>query len=512
MRGTIAQGPRVREHGRAARSVRWQRRIAHYLQAKSMPPSRVKQDPSTLSPFWWTPLAFIALALVIVFTVPFMTSSRLQGIRMFTAEFLSPALVRTNDLEAGLATVFAARSELAEGRGQSSAAVAAESSARLAMHEDEQVLDSLVRHAGIEEITLFAEARASIAAWQREEAAFAASAPKKPAASYISSLPGARGRRWDALQRALADLQKLEDALARHTASDRARITRLERFSVIVPGGVVPLALLALAAVAWTARKTVLLSQAAVAGQRSAELAMASKSALMRGVTHDLKNPLGAARGYADLLADGELGPLPDAQTKMIRRLRSLLTSTLDTVDDLVELSRAEAGALPIDQRESDVVTLARELLDDFRPSADSAGLQLSFVLAAPAGAIPSVTTDPARVRQVLGNLMSNAVKYTPRGGRVEMRVAVFKDNELGSVVACEVCDTGAGIPDGLRERVFEEFFRVPATVAMAPGTGVGLAIARRVARLLGGDLRVRGTEGGGATFSLLIPVTERVA
>ena len=477
-----------------------------------MPTSRVKPVPATLSPFWWTPLAFIALALVIVFTVPFIASGRLQDIRMFTAEFLSPALVRTNDLEAGLATDFAARSELAELGGQSSAAAAAESSARIAISEDEHELDSLVRHAGIEEITLFAEARASIAAWRREEEAFAAKARDKTALRGRGDA-GTRGLRWDALQRALADLQKLEDALTRHTASDRAQIMGLERFSVIVPGGVVPLALLALVAVAWTARKTVMLSQAATAGQRNAEMAMASKSALMRGVTHDLKNPLGAARGYADLLADGELGPLPEAQTRMIRRLRSLLTSTLDTVDDLVELSRAEAGALPIDRSECDLAILARELLDDFRLSGDAAGLQLSFVLAVPTdGAIPSVMTDPARVRQVLGNLLSNAVKYTPRGGRVEMRVSMMTDDELGSVVAFEVCDTGAGIPDYLHERVFEEFFRVPATVAMAPGTGVGLAIARRVARLLGGDLRVCGTDGGGATFSLLIPETGRLA
>ncbi len=473
-----------------------------------MPTVRRSKGPASLSPFWWTPLALIALALVIVFTVPFITSRRLQDIRVFAAEFLSPALVRTNDLEAGLATDFAARSELAELRGQSPAAAAAESSARLTISEDEQVLDSLVRHAGIEEITLFAEARASIAAWRREEDAFAADARDKTTALRGSGSAGARGRRWDALQLALADLQKLENALMRHTASDRAQIMRLERFSVLVPAGVVPLALLALAAVVWTARKTVQLSEAAAAGQRDAELAMASKSALMRGVTHDLKNPLGAARGYADLLADGELGPLPDAQMKMIRRLRSLLTSTLDTVDDLVELSRAEAGALPIDRSETDLAALARDLLDDFRPSGDSAGLHLSFVLAAPAaGSIPSVTTDPARVRQVLGNLLSNAVKYTPRGGRVEMRVAAVTDDELGCVLTCEVCDTGAGIPEGLRERVFEEFYRVPATVAVAPGTGVGLAIARRVARLLGGDLRVRATEGGGATFSLLLPV-----
>lgn len=471
--------------------------------------ARKNQAPATLSHFWWAPLALIAVALVIVFTVPLITTTRLQGIRAYTAEYLSPALVRTNDLEAGLATDFAARSELAEKGGQSRAAAAAASSAQKDIADDERALDSLVRHAGVEEITLFAEARASIAALRREEAAFVANAQDTSAAMRGSAAVGARSRRWDALQMALTDLQMLENALTRHTASDRARIARLERFSVVVPGGLVPLALLALVAVAWTARKTVQLAQAATAGQRSAELAMASKSALMRGVTHDLKNPLGAACGYADLLADGELGPLPEVQTKMIGRLRRLLTATLDTVNDLVELSRADAGALPIDRREADLAGIARETLDDFRPSGDAAGLRLLFALHAPAtGSMPLATTDPARVRQVLGNLLSNAVKYTPRGGTVEMRVSFVTDHDLGDVVACEVCDSGAGIPEELRERVFEEFFRVPATVAVAPGTGVGLAIARRVARLLGGDLRLRETDGGGATFSLLIPVT----
>ena len=476
-----------------------------------MPLARENSTPVALARFWWTPLALIAAALVIVFTVPFVTSTRLQGIRAYTTEYISPALVRTNDLEAGLAIDFAARSEFAEGSGQSSAAAAAASSAQRDIADDERVLDSLVRHAGVEESTLFAEARTSIALWRREEAAFAANSVDKSASRHGSGATGARGRRWEALLLALADLQKLENTLTRHTASDRAQIARLERFSVFVPGGLVPLALLALVAVAWTARKTLLLSQAATAGQHDAELAMAAKSALMRGVTHDLKNPLGAARGYADLLADGALGPLPDAHARMITRLRSLLTATLDTVNDLVELSRADAGALPIDRREADLTAIARETLDDFRPSGEAAGLQFSFVIAMPSpGAIPLVMTDHARVRQVLGNLLSNALKYTPRGGRVEMRVCVVSDEQLGDVVACDVCDTGPGIPDALRERVFEEFFRVPATLAVAPGTGVGLAIARRVARLLGGDLRVRDTDGGGATFSLLIPVTER--
>ena len=191
----------------------------------------------------------------------------------------------------------------------------------------------------------------------------------------------------------------------------------------------------------------------------------------------------------------------------MLTRLRSLLSATLDTVNDLVELSRADAGELKIERRATDVAIVARDSVDDYRASGDAAGLELRFNVAAlPSGQTTMVTTDPVRVRQVLGNLLSNAVKYTPRGGVVEMRVAIDADAELGTVIAVEVRDSGPGVPEALRERVFEEFFRVPATVAIAQGTGVGLAIARRVARLLGGDLRVRETTGGGATFSLLIP------
>ena len=170
-------------------------------------------------------------------------------------------------------------------------------------------------------------------------------------------------------------------------------------------------------------------------------------------------------------------------------------------------MSVSDAGELKINRRAADVADIARDCVDDYRASSDAAGLTVVFeVIALGEHTSTLVTTDPVRVRQVLGNVLSNAVKYTPRGGVVQISVAARTDAELGQVITCDVADTGPGIPEPLRERVFEEFFRVPATVAIAQGTGVGLAIARRVARLLGGDLRVRETSGGGATFSLLIP------
>lgn len=474
-----------------------------------MTPSDEVQRPARQSRFWWLPLVLIAVALILLFAAPFFTSARLQALREHAADVLSPALVRANILEAALATEFAARSELAEGGRHSMAAATAAAGARASIVRDERSLDSLVRGVSPEAIARFAEARASIAAWRQEEDRFAARARTGRAAIHGVEATETRGRRWDAVALALANMQRLVDELTIRTKVELVEINRLERISVLVPIGLVPLALLALGAVAWTARRTLLLSKAAATGQRNTERAMAAKSALMRGVTHDLKNPLGAARGYADLLGDEALGPLPEPRAGMVSRLRSLLSATLDTVNDLMELSRADAGELKIDRRETDVALIAREAVDDYRASADDAGLQLLFE-AEQSGpnSVTLVMTDPVRVREVLGNLLSNAVKYTPRGGVVQLSVAAAQDPELGQVVALDVSDTGPGIPEPLRERVFEEFFRVPTTVDAAQGTGVGLAIARRVARLLGGDLRVRDAIGGGATFSLLIPAS----
>ena len=463
---------------------------------------------STQSRVWWLPLALIAAALMTLFGAPYVTSSRLQTIRGYVADVISPALVRTNDLEAAIATEFAARSEVAEGASESSAAATAAAASRASITRDEEGLDSLVRRAGPEAIGRFAEARASIAAWQREELRFEAESRSGVAVVHGAASGESRARRWEAIEVAQENLQRLEDELTARAAAQHDLIDRLERLGVIVPAGLVPLALLALGAVAWTARRTILLSQAAELGKREAERAMAAKSTLMRGVTHDLKNPIGAARGYADLLADGALGPLPEAQAKVVGRLRSLLTATLDTVNDLVEVSRAENGQLKVDRQACDIAQIARDCVDDYRATADAAGLTLAFDLEAAAATMAAqVSTDPTRVRQVLGNMLSNAVKYTPRGGRVNVIVAPRDDETLGQVVACCVSDTGPGVPESLRERVFEEFFRVPATVAIAQGTGVGLAIARRLARLLGGDLRLSETPGGGATFALLLPV-----
>ena len=454
-----------------------------------------------LSRWWWLPLVLIAAALVLLFAAPLLTSNRLTAVRRHATEYTSPALVRVNDLQAALAIETAARSEQARGGRQSAAAEAAAISARATTMVDEHLLDSLVRQLGPDAMVHAERARAAIRLWQHQDDRLLDDLRDGTLARGDSAAER-RNQRWEAVEAALTATQQLEDVLAAGTAAERAEISRLERINVIVPAALVPLALLALVAVAWLARRTLQLSHEASQRRNDAEAAMASKSALMRGVTHDLKNPIGAALGYADLLADGVLGPVPESQIQVVWRLRHLLSTTLETVNDLVELSRAEEGGLRIDRNETDVIAIAREVTDDYRAMANAAGLQLEVDAD---HAIGTVVTDPVRVRQVLGNLLSNAVKYSPRGGKVQVKASMVNADSMGRAVALSIVDNGPGIPAELRERVFEEFFRVPDTSG-ADGAGVGLAIARRVSRMLGGDLRLDETPGGGATFTLLLP------
>ena len=221
-----------------------------------------------------------------------------------------------------------------------------------------------------------------------------------------------------------------------------------------------------------------------------------SRTRLMRGFTHDVKNPLGAADGYAQLLEDGILGELSDKQRDSVARMRKAIHTSLNLINELLELARAEAGQLELELVDVDVAALAREAVDDFQAQANAAGLALA--VRAPDKLL--VRTDPKRARQVLSNLLSNAVKYTPHGSvTVE---AMRRDDD--ACAAITVTDTGPGIPEAKRESIFQEFTRLDP--AARQGAGVGLAISRRIARMLGGDITVASAVGQGSSFTLSLP------
>lgn len=229
-----------------------------------------------------------------------------------------------------------------------------------------------------------------------------------------------------------------------------------------------------------------------------------SRSRLMRGFSHDLKNPLGAADGYAALLEEGIPGKLDPEQCESVRRIRRSIRASLRLIDDLLELARAEAGEITLNRSLIDVAALAREVGEDFRAQLEAAGLALELQASTPL----TVESDPARVRQIISNLMSNAVKYT-REGSVTVAVAVLSDSSparRGDWVTVSVADTGIGIPEDKREAIFQEFTRLDPGARQ--GAGVGLAISRRIARLLDGDIAVEPRTPQGSTFTLWLPVS----
>ncbi|HET8748905.1 MAG TPA: PAS domain-containing protein [Ramlibacter sp.] len=240
------------------------------------------------------------------------------------------------------------------------------------------------------------------------------------------------------------------------------------------------------------------------AERRRAELEQVteSRSRLMRGFSHDLRSPLGAADMSASLLEDGRAyGALEERQREAVRRIRRGIRTSLRLIDDLLELERTEAGQVDLERVEVELAEAARETVEMFQAQAGAAGLEIE--LRVPDGV--RACADPVRVRQVLANLVSNAIKYAPRcRATVQASVPSRGGEPTGNWVALSVVDTGPGIPEDKRELIFQEYTRLDPHAQQ--GTGLGLAISRRIARLMGGDLTVESESGRGSAFTLWLP------
>ena len=239
-------------------------------------------------------------------------------------------------------------------------------------------------------------------------------------------------------------------------------------------------------------------------GRLALERLMRSRQRLMRGFSHDVKNPLGAADGYADLLNAGIYGDVTTKQSETIVRIRSSIRRALDLIDDLHELARAETGNIALRRQVIDPGAMALAAADEYRGAAEAGGLPLTVDLGVE---LPQIETDGGRVRQILGNLLSNAIKYT-EAGCIVLRVRERRMDGIDANhdwVEFEVIDTGLGIDADKKELIFEEFSRLGGNDKA--GAGLGLAISRRLAEALGGQITVESELGHGSTFTLRIPV-----
>lgn len=227
----------------------------------------------------------------------------------------------------------------------------------------------------------------------------------------------------------------------------------------------------------------------------------ARRTRLLGEVAHEMRTPLTVVDGYVEGMIDGVLPTGPEELGKVsdeVRRLRRL-------ADDLSALSRAEEGRLALQPRRADLAAVVTAAAERLRPQAEDSGLELVVTATGPVEAV----VDPDRVAQVVTNLVGNAVRATPPGGRVEVRVAP----EAGAAVVT-VADTGEGLAADDLERVFERFYRVAGRrrEGADTGSGIGLTVARGIARAHGGELTAASDgPGRGARFVLRLP-TDRPA
>jgi PAS domain S-box-containing protein len=233
--------------------------------------------------------------------------------------------------------------------------------------------------------------------------------------------------------------------------------------------------------------------------KKVAERANEAKSQFLGVMSHELRTPLNAVLGYAELLITETKGPVNAGQREQLERIRISARHQLELVEELLTYTRLEAGRDEPRLMETDLRRAIHDVAELVRPQAETKGLTLE--VSTPEAPLLAVT-DPAKLRQILLNLVGNAIKYTERG-TVAISLA-----RSGPRIVAEVRDTGPGIPPDKLEYIFEPFARVDETLTReTPGTGLGLAIARQSAVLLGGTLQVRSAPGTGSTFTLELPL-----
>ena len=318
-----------------------------------------------------------------------------------------------------------------------------------------------------------------------------------PGSSRVAMSDPLQAQRYEDVLVAVAQLDEALEKGTRERSQQILDAERLQRRTALLLGIAAVAALAAVIALGVQLQRQV---EATERGHVALEREMDIRGRLMRGISHDLKNPLNAIDGHAALLDDGVLGDLTEQQHGSVRRIRNGVQSILALLGDLLELSRAE-GDLRIDARIVDLRNVVRDVVDEHRAAARMAGHTIAVAIS---GDLDAVTTDAARVRQILGNLLSNAIKYTPAGGQIEVRAELRPAPTVGDSprrIAIDVADSGPGIPSDKLELVFEEFTRLDHDGP--PGVGLGLAIARRIARLLDGDITVTSEVDRGSCFTL---------
>jgi signal transduction histidine kinase len=228
-----------------------------------------------------------------------------------------------------------------------------------------------------------------------------------------------------------------------------------------------------------------------------------AKDEFVATVSHELRTPLAAITGYSELLED-DLAPLGGEALQLLEVVQRNAARLARLVDDLLLLQQSETAGVNVNLADADLDEVLRDSLERIEPAA--ARKSIAVHLDGDEGLV--LHADVMRVGQVLDNLLSNAVKFTPGSGSIAVRVTRERE-----ICAIEVEDSGPGIPEDERGRLFERFFRSRDAIAREiPGTGLGLVVSRRIAEAHGGSLELADGEGSGATFRLVLPLARHAA
>jgi PAS domain S-box-containing protein len=231
----------------------------------------------------------------------------------------------------------------------------------------------------------------------------------------------------------------------------------------------------------------------------AAHLATEAKSRFLAGVSHELRTPLNGIIGFSELMYDAKLGPVSEDHKDVLSDILTSARHLLQLINDVLDLSKVEAGRMEFHPEPTRIDTLVYEVRDVVRPLAEKK--RLNLVINVPSDL--TAVVDPARFKQVLYNYLSNAVKFTPESGRVEVRIA----REEESSFRLEVEDTGVGISPDEISKLFQEFQQLPNSRKAEQGTGLGLALTRHIVEAQGGSVSVRSVKGTGSVFAAVFPL-----
>lgn len=234
-----------------------------------------------------------------------------------------------------------------------------------------------------------------------------------------------------------------------------------------------------------------------------AEKASQAKSEFVANTSHEIRTPINNIIGFTEMLAEN---PLEKEEKRLVRLIHASAESLLSIINDILDISKIEAGRMELDYAPTDLQQYLRNMLGPLEEHAK--GKDLEFHLRIDENLPPRLDVDAVRLGQVMMNLVNNAIKFTPAPGTIRVDISVLERNDLEAKLRFTVSDTGIGVPDSAKETIFEAFRQADSsTTRQFGGTGLGLAISQRIVMMMGGQIELHSEVGNGAQFTFVLAV-----